>query len=260
MGKTVEPIKDMNLIDNISRDLSEYKTSRERRIYLMWMTGIWTGLRISDIVGLKKENVKGRSIRLIEKKTGKKTEIVISRALKTVFDEELTDLADEDFLFLSRQRDENGFPKHITTGTALNDLKWLQRKYNIRGDIGCHSMRKTFGYWHYQTNHDLELLREHFNHSSAHVTRLYIGLDVEERAKAINNICFTFKPTRTKGHTRKTSNQSSAPIIKDGSDRTLQGKNLAEHSYLKKQERGKKRRPPKTDILERAIWEIENET
>ena len=43
---TVEPIRDMDLV----MDLAEYLKSNNERDYVLFMFGIYTGLRISDIL------------------------------------------------------------------------------------------------------------------------------------------------------------------------------------------------------------------
>lgn len=216
MGRSVQPLRNMALINRICEDLSKYQDEHGKRIYLLWMTGIYTGLRVSDLVRLRKVNVKGDSIVIRETKTGKQTVIPIAEQLKMVYASELDELNDDDYLFLSRQRDSDGTARHISTGTAYNDLKWLQSRYPVPDAFGCHSMRKTFGYWHYQNNGDLELLREHFNHADVSITRRYIGLEEEEQKRAINNLGFGFKPNGRKKKPTRQENGASAPLEKTG--------------------------------------------
>ena len=122
--KTVFPIRDREKLQEIIQGLADYKTKHERRIYLLFMIGICTGLRIGDIVGLKVGQVnKGNELRLIEEKTGKQQKIKISKQLRAVFDNELTGRPDDEYILVSRQRDRRGRVKHITTATAENDLK-----------------------------------------------------------------------------------------------------------------------------------------
>jgi len=55
--------------------------------------------------------------------------------------------------------------------------------------IGTHSMRKTFGYWHYQKNQDVRMLMEIFGHSTEEITLRYIGVTNEakkESARGMN--------------------------------------------------------------------------
>ena len=44
-------------------------------------------------------------------------------------------------------------------------------------EVGTHTLRKTFGYWHYKQFGDIGLLMELFNHSSASSTLDYIGIN-----------------------------------------------------------------------------------
>lgn len=50
-----------------------------------------------------------------------------------------------------------------------------------QGEIGTHTMRKTFGYHAYQNGTSLELLMNIFNHSSKSETLRYIGITEEEK-------------------------------------------------------------------------------
>lgn len=51
----------------------------------------------------------------------------------------------------------------------------------ISGEIGTHTMRKTFGYHAYNNGVSLELLMDIFNHSSKSQTLRYIGITEEEK-------------------------------------------------------------------------------
>jgi integrase len=46
--------------------------------------------------------------------------------------------------------------------------------------IGTHTMRKTFGYWHYKQFKDVAQLQMIFNHSHPQITLRYIGITEEE--------------------------------------------------------------------------------
>ena len=61
-----------------------------------------------------------------------------------------------------------------------NILKKASRKAGIKENIGCHSMRKTFGYWYYQRTRDIRTLMLIFNHGEERVTLKYIGVTQEQ--------------------------------------------------------------------------------
>ncbi|MBF8984914.1 tyrosine-type recombinase/integrase, partial [Lutibacter sp. B2] len=52
-------------------------------------------------------------------------------------------------------------------------------------DIGTHSLRKSFGYWHYQMYKDVAVLQDIFNHSSPSVTLRYIGINQDVKDQTI---------------------------------------------------------------------------
>lgn len=160
-------------------------------MYLMFMVGVYTGLRISDLVRLRAGHVRGEDIILIEKKTGKEQVLPIPAILQKVIACRTTDLDDKDFLFPIDGRKD---AKHIETRTAYDDMRAIADRFGLRGPIGCHTLRKTFGYWHYKKNHDLEILRQWFNHASVEVTRRYIGVDVEERRRSVQGFNLGYEP------------------------------------------------------------------
>ncbi len=54
-------------------------------------------------------------------------------------------------------------------------LNKVAAKYGLT-NIGTHTLRKTFGYWHYQQFKDVALLQKIFGHSDPGVTLRYIGI------------------------------------------------------------------------------------
>ena len=65
---TVEPIRDMGTVN----DIADYLKSQCYRNYVMFVFGIYSGLRISDILRLRVRDVRGKKdVYIREKKTGK---------------------------------------------------------------------------------------------------------------------------------------------------------------------------------------------
>jgi integrase len=192
--KKVQTIKNMDKLREIQETLEAEEDRVWSRAYLMFMVGIYTGLRVSDLVRLRAGHVRGDEIILIEEKTGKEQVLPIATILQRVIADRTAGMDDEDYLFPSRQAMGDGAQKHIETRTAYNDMQRIAERFGLRGSIGCHTLRKTFGYWHYKKNHDLEILRQWFNHASVEVTRRYIGVDVEERRKSVQGFNLGYEP------------------------------------------------------------------
>ena len=73
---TVEPIRDKETVI----DIAEYLRKDSERNYVMFLFGIYSGLRISDILKFRVRDVKNKSdIVLREKKTGKEKRFPINR-------------------------------------------------------------------------------------------------------------------------------------------------------------------------------------
>lgn len=181
---TVEPIRSMQKIKEIKEYLREKEIPRN---YLLFVLGINSALRISDMLGLKVKDVQNQDgtikekIYLRESKTNKEKTYTISQsaedALGYYFSE--VDTKQADWLFPSRTHD-----RHINRSWAWRLVKDWTEHVGLEGNYGTHSLRKTFGYMaRKEFNEPIELIQAKFNHSSPAVTRRYIGIDDEEIAE-----------------------------------------------------------------------------
>jgi integrase len=150
------------------------QTNQSARNLLLFTIGVNTGLRISDIVKLRIEDVKEKSkFTIIENKTEKKRTIHISSIMADIA-EYLADKPAEGWLFPSRKG--NG---HISTTQAYRILAKAADMIG-RDDIGTHTLRKTFGYHYYRRTRDVVTLMEIFNHADQATTKRYIGIRDDE--------------------------------------------------------------------------------
>lgn len=181
----VLPIKDSEKLRFIQETLAAETDPHNERMFLLFELGIHTGLRISDLVRLRKKNVVGEWIELVEKKTGKVTRLPMNVTIRTIVQDRCRDMEPDQLLFASKKKLKDGTPRPITTRCAYDDVKAIANRFGLGDRIGCHTLRKTFGYWHYKQNKDLEMLRLWFNHASQSVTLRYIGMDEEEKRKSV---------------------------------------------------------------------------
>jgi len=164
----VQPIRDPELLE----ELKKYLKAGNERDYVMFMLGINTGLRISDILKLKVKDVRGDFISIREKKTGKAKRVVIRPVLKKVLKDYIAKMKAHEYLFRSRK----GRNKPIRRESAYSLLKKAAATVGIE-EFGTHTMRKTFGYMFYRQTHDVVALRKLFNHRDDSTTLRYIGVD-----------------------------------------------------------------------------------
>ena len=177
----------MNLIRKLAKD-ENYKMS------LFIALGCFTGLRVSDILNLRWNQILGVSeFTIIEKKTGKQRTLRLNPQLQKHIQEcyeHIKPIGVKAPILVSQKG---------TTFTiqAINrKLKDIKKHYKVKiKNFSCHSLRKTFGRQVYTMSGDsaeltLVKLMELFNHSSIAITKRYLGLRQEEILQTYD--CLTF--------------------------------------------------------------------
>lgn len=164
----VQPLRTSDEINDFIEALS--MSNYGARNVILFKIGVSSGLRISDIVRLTVADVFGKSsFTIVETKSRKKRTVHLSAIMPDVatYIESLP--PDTVYLFESRKGG------HITTTQGYRILTQAADLLG-RADIGTHSMRKTFGYFHFKRFNDIGELMTILNHSSAADTLKYIGI------------------------------------------------------------------------------------
>lgn len=133
----VQPIRDKEII----RQIKEFLKRRSERNYILFLFGINTGMRISDILKLKVKDVEGWSVYVREGKTKKLREVRMPPELKKEVRQYVKGKPKNEYLFKSRI----GQNKPITRGMAYCILQEVADEFGLER-IGTHSFRKTYGY------------------------------------------------------------------------------------------------------------------
>ena len=177
----------MNLIRKLAKD-ENYKMS------LLIALGCFTGLRISDILALRWEQILStEEFTIIEKKTGKKRVLRLNPQLQQHIQEcyeHIKPISVKSSILVSQKGT-------VFTIQRINViLKEIKRKYRLKvKNFSCHSFRKTFGRQVYNMNSEnselaLVKLMELFNHSSLAITKRYLGLRQEEILETYDVLSF----------------------------------------------------------------------
>lgn len=166
-----EPIKSKKDIKAVEKYLKEHN----ERDYVIWVLGLNSGLRVSDIVGLNVSDVVDKThITIIEKKTQKRKSFYINDKLKKVLKSYTKGRNPDEPLFLGKQG------RRLDRKQVYRFLIDACNKIGIKSKVSTHTMRRTFGYHHYQQYKDAVILQKIFNHSSQRITLMYIGVDQDE--------------------------------------------------------------------------------
>ena len=177
----------MNLIRKLAKD-GNYKMS------LLIAIGCFTGLRISDILSLRWNQILNTDeFSIIEKKTGKKRIIRLNPQLQKHISEcygHIKPIGEKAPILVSQK----GTVFSIQRINVI--LKEIKKKYRLKiKNFSCHSLRKTFGRQVYNMNSEnselaLVKLMELFNHSSVAITKRYLGLRQEEILETYDCLSF----------------------------------------------------------------------
>lgn len=177
----VQPITIKAKLDEVEQILGDW----EEKYRIMFLVGIYSGLRISDVLKFRIKDVYGRGhIDIIEQKTSKEKRFSINKKLEKELNKYCAGKSPDEYLVPSRQ----GRDRPISYRRAYEVIKKAGKKAGL-DKIGTHSMRKSFGYHYYKQTGDIVTLQKIFNHSTTNITRAYIGIDQE----TINNAMRDFE-------------------------------------------------------------------
>lgn len=191
------------VIDVLNKRIEEAPDENKRQIAcrnkMMFLIGINSSLRASDLVGLKwsffyDSNGEFKDVNSLQPKKTKKTKkfvkLYFNNAAKKAIENYIKEYPINDmndYLFKSRQG--NG---PIVERTLWKIVVDVAAEAGIEKNVGSHSLRKTFGYWAWHNakdkNHALVVLQKLFNHSSTQTTLRYIGLLDNEIEDMFNSV------------------------------------------------------------------------
>lgn len=196
----VQPLRRKTHIEALRAELKR----RNPRDHAMFVLGIATGLRISDLLTLTvgdvvevlprraaKDRLRiARRLSLRERKTGKTKSFPLNREARSALRSYLRDRVyrfDEP-LFVSRKAGGDGDPRAISRQHAWHILNEAAHAVGVAERIGTHSLRKTFGYLAFLAGVDVTRIQQLLNHASPATTLAYIGITQDELDQVYINI------------------------------------------------------------------------
>lgn len=181
---TTEPIKNKEKLDAFREYYKEIQPNP--RNHALIVMGLNTAFRIGDILKLKWQDVIQADqtlydhIRIKEQKTGKMRIVPINQALHQTlqsYQSSLPEAGAHNWLFPSPRTPSQPLSRH----QAYRIVRNAAIACGLPEHIGCHSLRKTFGYYAWKQGTPPAMLMDLYNHSSYQITKRYLGIEQDER-------------------------------------------------------------------------------
>lgn len=162
------PIKDPKVV----KDMMEVLASKQNGfVYALYFEfALSTALRVSDILSLKKKDIRNGIVYVKTKKTGVDKHIALNDKCRQKMEMYLEFKKDDDVIFdFSRQ-------------WVHQMLKWAADMVGYdKSLVSCHTTRKTAAWRFYEASrHDIVKTGELLGHKSATETRRYLGIGEQE--------------------------------------------------------------------------------
>ncbi|MEH6989091.1 tyrosine-type recombinase/integrase [Cytobacillus firmus] len=178
----VDPIKDIKSINKIKEILKR----QSQRDLLLFVLGINTGIRVSDLLSLRISDVSdGKEIKEFiyindlnngadSKNSNEQKAYFLNNSVKKELRKYFSqhDFTECDFLFKSKKNNQP-----ITRQQAYRIINSAAKEAGIEGKIGTHTLRKTFGYHAYRKGIAISIIMSIYNHHSSAETLRYLGIE-----------------------------------------------------------------------------------
>ena len=163
-------------INEIKVLLDACKQSRNEELYYIVLVALYTGMRYSNIINMKKSNIKGNVYQLdgSETKSGKTQLIYLHQ-----------DLIYELNQYTQDYRRDNIF----ITKRIKRSFKTALLKAGIE-NFRFHDLRRTFATFLLYNNTNIKTIQNMLGHSSLMMTQKYLANDAKKELDAINKLCF----------------------------------------------------------------------
>lgn len=176
--ETVSAIRNVNDIQAIK----DYLIQQSERDYLLFVFGINTGLKVSELTAVKKDDLLDENGNVAEfyhysDLDERRRSVYINKKLRLAITEYLKKAnSDMCYLFQSRK-----FKKPITRQQAYRIIHDAAVHAGVNEKIGTNSLAKTFGYHAYKKGVSLALLQKHFHHATPSETLKFLGIKKDEQ-------------------------------------------------------------------------------
>ena len=179
-SSTTEPLRGK---DQVFQLLSFFFNQGQFRNCVLVAMGVYTGLRISDILSVSCDDVfdfrRGcvrDSFCVVESKTGKGKVIAINPQAKEILAVYFPFAVPGEPLILNKRTG-----KAISRIQAYRIIRQAGEALGFPIRVSCHSLRKVFGYHAWKDGASSTVIMDIYNHCGESVTRRYLGVSQDDR-------------------------------------------------------------------------------
>lgn len=186
--RTPQLIPQVWTADEIQRILSVIDTANPvgKRNYAIFLLLARTGLRISDVVGLKHSNIdwKNNCISMVQQKTGNPLSIPLSKEIGVAIISYLKygrPTSDSEIVFLSHNAPFQPLNAHNNFHAEMR--KYMRRagiNFEVKRHSGVHTIRSSFATNMLKNGASLGSISQILGHSDINVTGTYLRVDIEQ--------------------------------------------------------------------------------
>lgn len=133
------------------------------------------GMRIGDVLSMRREDVVRGSWTYKEEKTGKSRRIRLSELLQQRL------LAQSGRIFIFEHRTD--WKRHRTRQAIYKDIRRAAKAFRLEEHVSPHSARKIYAVDAYKRYGDIKRVQKLLNHSSEAVTMIYALADALDKKK-----------------------------------------------------------------------------
>lgn len=170
-----EPIKDEKIIDEMFEALGMKRNGFIYQLYFEF--ALSTGLRVSDILSLKKKDIQNGIVKIKQQKNKLYRNIALNDSCRKQFDVYLKNKKDEDLIFPFKRQWIHKLLKEAAEFIGIDKSK-----------VSCHTTRKTAGWFFYlDSEKDIVKTQNFLGHRDPKETLAYLMINDEEVNKTLVN-------------------------------------------------------------------------
>lgn len=163
--------------------LEACKKSKNKELYYIVLTALYTGMRYSNIVNMKKSKIQGNIYQLdgSETKSGKGQFICLHQDLLDELNKYMLEYDNGEYIFKTKE-----VKRSFKTALKQADIKFFR----------FHDLRRTFATTLLHNGTNIKVIQHMLGHSSIAMTERYLANDRKKELDAINKLCFIDRSIR----------------------------------------------------------------